>query len=817
MNSFFFQADSSCPVPRPAPELLEIVVKQREGNQNWRAKYIVATKVTRQDKFRQRPHHAVMSCARVWLGEIHTLTAPDGSAKWYDSDGEEESYAVPIEKATLAQQQQSQMSKKMKKEGADAPMLKTNAAGGLPTVSPAVAGAAAAAVAAASAAAANEAAAAATQAQQASATTPPAASSSSAAPSSSAAAQPAPATGSNSAGVDTSLPALPTPTGSQGAQQQGQQAGVQQSMQQGGLNLPHLSAPGMGGLPGSMFPGMMGLNMGMQMNMPMSYPASIAPYMPLLHGVLTPSPMGAPQAPLLPRTKNLNGKRLPVLPDLLICLRPIEEWGPNRAPIFFVQTHGGQEYLLIKHGATFVIDVAPEHEVLSVRISMKNEKPKTLKVWKFENSVQRPAVGQGQVDLEDISRSIPAGLNVPVVYPPGSGDSPFHVLHIDKELHPTVPTVVLHQLHEPQHLHTEQTFYITPLNKAQRRVRKILQPPPPSKPSASKQQQIQSAAAGVISAIATGGNVSEASQTLAATKAKKRAIKKKPSDDPLSLLMGQVPMAGASGAEDDDESEDEPAGLDGLGRKRKRRSIPPSVAARLRGGGAHLGLGGGTHPMLGSMLDFDPQSALGLAGGEGGMPPYPMLEEEEVTDDEDEEGAAKQEDAAAAAGGEGEEGKSKRRRKKARLMSDVNLVPSPQLQAFINAHDGKWLTAAVRACWEEMKRHPNFQLQAYSKEQAEEYAKRQAERDGLSPDKIPGLEPQVIPLSGQLPSYLQIQLDWEKLAKDLGENVSPDDLAALWKFAGEALYTRRQVDLDDLDLRSLWQKPEDMADRKSVV
>lgn len=50
MNSFFFQADSSCPVPRPAPELLEVVVKQREGNQHWRAKYIVATKVTRQDK-----------------------------------------------------------------------------------------------------------------------------------------------------------------------------------------------------------------------------------------------------------------------------------------------------------------------------------------------------------------------------------------------------------------------------------------------------------------------------------------------------------------------------------------------------------------------------------------------------------------------------------------------------------------------------------------------------------------------------------------------------------------------------------------------
>lgn len=41
---------SSCPVPRPAPELLEIVVKQKEGNQNWRAKYIVATKVTHQDK-----------------------------------------------------------------------------------------------------------------------------------------------------------------------------------------------------------------------------------------------------------------------------------------------------------------------------------------------------------------------------------------------------------------------------------------------------------------------------------------------------------------------------------------------------------------------------------------------------------------------------------------------------------------------------------------------------------------------------------------------------------------------------------------------
>ena len=43
-------------MPRPAPELLEVVVKQREGNQNWRAKYIVATKVTRQDKVNQTTH-----------------------------------------------------------------------------------------------------------------------------------------------------------------------------------------------------------------------------------------------------------------------------------------------------------------------------------------------------------------------------------------------------------------------------------------------------------------------------------------------------------------------------------------------------------------------------------------------------------------------------------------------------------------------------------------------------------------------------------------------------------------------------------------
>lgn len=123
MNSFYFVADSSCPVPRPAPELLEIVVKQKEGNQNWRAKYIVATKVTHQDKFRQRPHHAVHSCARIWLGEIHTLTQPDGSARWPDSDGEEEAAATSPTPAAAAAAPAAAGSKASKK-------VRTDTAGG---------------------------------------------------------------------------------------------------------------------------------------------------------------------------------------------------------------------------------------------------------------------------------------------------------------------------------------------------------------------------------------------------------------------------------------------------------------------------------------------------------------------------------------------------------------------------------------------------------------------------------------------------------------------------------------------------------------
>ena len=520
----------------------------------------------------------------------------------------------------------------------------------------------------------------------------------------------------------------------------------------------------------------------MGMTMPMSYPASIAQFMPLLSGVLTPAPASKDGFSMgWAKPKPAGPFRLPTLPDLLICLRPIEEWGLQRAPVLFVQTHGGQEYLLLKHHATYIIDVAPEHEVVSVRISMKNEKPKTLRIWKYDTSVQRPAVGQGQMDLEDISRSIPPGMVVPLIHPPGNGDSPFHLLHIDKELHPTLPTVVLHQLHEPQHLHTEQTFFITPLAKGQRRIKKVLLPPPPSKPSSNKQQQIHAAAAGVISAIATGGNVSEASATLAATKLKKRSGKKGKGED-LMFLGPNAAMLNAAmvgqGHDDGSSSESEAAGLDGLGRKRKRKAIPPpSVAARLKATnpallGHHVGAIDYSNIEPTSMTL--PQNMLQEYFNSFAYGKKEENEEEEITDDEDEDhpmlGELKH-----------DEPKMKRRRRKARLQSDIGIGPSPSLQAFFNVHNGKFLTKTARYLWNEVKRQPEYHPQAYTKEQADRALAQRAE-DAKDPKAAvaaaaaaaSGDENKEIGLvqPGQQPAWTQIHIDYGKLAKEIGEGVS---------------------------------------------
>ena len=150
--------------------------------------------------------------------------------------------------------------------------------------------------------------------------------------------------------------------------------------------------------------------------------------------------------------------------------------------------------------------------------------------------MQRPLIGQCVLDLEDVQKTLPEGLHVPGI-PAGAGDSPFHLLHIEKELHPTLASVVLHQLHEPQHLHTEQTFYITPLVRQQRKIKKVLLPLRPS-PAATSSSRFQNAAAGVISAIATGGNVHEGFADAGETKVKTRATGKKKEDEmPMPVML----------------------------------------------------------------------------------------------------------------------------------------------------------------------------------------------------------------------------------------------------------------------------------------
>ena len=710
------------------------------------------------------------SCLRTWLGEIHTLTVPDGSVRCQqDSDGDDDPLPTMQQQAAAAA---AAGKKGGKEKNVVAATVKATA---LPTVSASVAGAAAAAVAAASAAAANDA------AQAAAASSTGGSSSSSfdatSSPSHAQPAQPVPAIAASSASSPSQSHALP---------------GLNPSMLPLLPNMPHINM-NLPGLPSGM--GMGGMP-------PMSmYPGSISQYMPLLNSVLSPAPHfngnggagmshnGSHNQPQgrTKITERADGKkiRLPVLPDLLICLRPIEEWGPARAPVLFVQTHGGQEYLLLKHGATYVLDVPPEHEVLSVRISMKNEKPRTLKLWKFEGSVQRPQIGQAMLDLEDVSKTIPEGLVVPIIFPPGQGDSPFHVLHIEKELHPTLPTVVMHQLHEPQHLHTDQTFFITPLAKAQRKIRKVLLPPPPSKPSSTKQHQIHAAAAGVISAIATGGNVVEASATLAATKAKKRGgpgvglmgHRKKDPNDPISLLMqtmpgiipGQLPTAAqlaaahaaahaqAQAMVEEGSEDEEPAGLDGLGRKRKRKLPPPSVAARLKSShpvniaaaaaaaASSMGLNLDELPHFG----FDSMTAqyyalanaskkhAAMAGAAAAAAAEDHETDEEEVDLDEEEERAEQAGAAAAGlpaksdeaslllavhfsgNGSGDgSGNHPRKKKKGRLHSDVAISPDARMSAFIASHDPKWLTKASHTIWAEIKQQPQFHYQAYSKEQA---------------------------------------------------------------------------------------------------
>jgi len=830
MNSFFFEADSSCPVPRPAPELLEIVLKQREGNPNWRAKYIVATKVTHQDKFRQRPHHAVHSCQRIWLGEIHTLTTPDGSTKYLDSESDDEpppppppsshahAQAAKAKKEAKAKQQQQQQQPST---------MPPNAAGGmgmgmagakmtpvgvsLPTVSPAAASAAAAAVAAASAAAASEAAsgtapgsspphllpflpnatqqttgqaqpgtspaastsspAAATQTQQVPTASAPSSASSVAAPSSS------------SAAASSGAPSVPTLSPEI----------VQRLMQplMGNMNMGMGGMPTMPTMPNPYLPGWMQPNLANPAQPPLLGN-------PLQNFLLQTFPTLNPyHRPSVVIKQRADGKRvrLPILPDLLICMRPNEDYGPNRAPLLFVQTHGGQEYLLLKHRGTYVIDVPPECEVLSVRISMKNEKPKSLKVWPFDMSQQAPHIAQGQEDLEDVTKSLPPGLHVPIIYPPQNGDSPFHLLYMDKELHPTLPTVVLHQLHEPQHLHTEQTFYITPLHKAQRKIKRNLLPPPPSKPSASKQQMIHQAAAGVISAIATGGNVEQASANLAQTKSKKRPTKKKEGettpgaegqtmDGEGAAAAGAVPPQLPLASDQADEAS----------RKRKREDGQPSPSAPASGLAPGAGL---TPPNLPTMNPLDMTNAMAAM--------KKKLDEDVYVTDEEENG---------------EGGRVKRRRKAARIFADLNIAPTPNVNQLIEQHTADWLTKVVRIIWDEVRAQPDFKYQTWPKEDATGKgeaesgdANKTADESNLGPDG----QPMETLASNELPRYARPQIDYSqiiehKLPQDstTAPKPSTDDLVSLWDFTVQHMLKRRVVTLDDLDLRSLWMKPQEL-------
>ena len=68
-----------------------------------------------------------------------------------------------------------------------------------------------------------------------------------------------------------------------------------------------------------------------------------------------------------------DGKKVRLPPLLPICLRPVEkeEWGPSCAPVLLGDAWRPGDPLLKHQEQHTRTDVLPEHEIVSVRISMK--------------------------------------------------------------------------------------------------------------------------------------------------------------------------------------------------------------------------------------------------------------------------------------------------------------------------------------------------------------------------------------------------------------------------------------------------------------